>query len=677
MDSAPRSFTGIAAASGLATGPAWVFERPLLTIVEREITNPLQEVELLQAAVESTVAELDELDARVRNALGDTAAQIIRAQKVIAQDESLLTQIVDHIRGGHLCAEGAVRRVFDRYHALFEAMDEDSYIRTRITDVEDVAQRIVRNLLGLPDVTLASVDEPSVVVADDLFPSDTALLDTSRVLAIATERGGATSHVAILAGTIGIPAAMSVRGLLAAVRTGDEIVIDSDSVSGAHVYLRPDHATRQVIAGRKRRRAAHDGLVSAFHGRPASTSDGHAVTTSANIGSIEDIEPARAAGATSVGLFRSEMLYLNGPPDEESQYEAYRAAAEAFRDGFVVIRTLDVGGDKHVPGIPLPQEANPFLGSRGLRVLLQRPRLFQAHLRAILRASRHGPVRIMFPMVAGIRELDEALAHLATCRRELVSHGEALPPVIETGIMVEVPSNILIADELAQRVNFFSIGTNDLTQYLLAADRLNGDVAEYYRAYDPSVFRAIRVIVEAARRHGRAVGVCGELSGDVLAIPVLVGLGVEELSMSPTRLVEASWILAQYTHDETKFLADRVLALDTHERILALLREQLAAKEQQMSAKKRILVACGTAIATSTVVARKLEEELGRRGIDVETTQCKAVEVPSQVAGHDLVVATTFVSGTGEVPVIQSVSFLTGVGVDEDIERIVAILTRN
>lgn len=572
---------GISASPGLASGAAFLFRRPDLPVIDGPASGVDTEIGRLQEAARGAVSELVVLKETVRHNLGDEFAHIFRSQQTIAEDDSILGEVEALIREEELCAEAALRQVFDTYRALFDELDDGDYNKGRAADIDDVYKRIMRNLLGIPDVNLADLAPETIVVAEELYPSDTALMDASRVAGIVTERGGATSHVAILAKNLGIPAAVRVEGALERIRSRDTVVLDVSAGEQARIFVNPDQATREMLEKRDAELRAHIERVAAYRGARPVTPDGRDVTLSANVGSTNELEPARVAGAESIGLYRSEFLFMNSAklPDEERQYEAYRAAAEAFRDGFVIIRTLDVGGDKQVPSIPMPHEDNPFLGNRALRLCLSRPELFRTQLRAILRASATGTVKMMFPMVGGVPELDRALGLLEDVREELDNEGYSYDPNMEVGIMIEIPSAVWVADALAQRVSFFSIGTNDLTQYLTAADRMNGAVQEYNRAYDPSVFRAIAAVAAAAERHGRWTGVCGELGGDPLAIPALIGLGITELSMTPRAITEATWLVRSTPYAEAQSLANRVLSLDDHTEIRALLEQHYASKE--------------------------------------------------------------------------------------------------
>ncbi|SIQ22817.1 phosphotransferase system, enzyme I, PtsI [Alkalispirochaeta americana] len=582
--------TGLVASPGIALGQAVLFAPPLTTPGNRDIGTPDQEMSRLRGALAASIGELERLQDRVKERLGSHFAHIFRSQQTIAEDEAMLAEVESLIRDRSFSAEGAVQLVFNQYIQLFAELDSEDHNRARSADLEDVARRIRRNLFGLPAADLSDLPQGSIIVARDLYPSDTAMLDTDRVVAIVTERGGVASHVAILAKSLKIPAAVGVSGAMAGIAFHDQVVLDGGDREIARVMVNPPRRMLQHVRSRKALQVAWRSRVEDYRGQETVTPDGEEVTLSVNLGSSQEIDSACTAGACSVGLYRSEFLFLGSSriPSEETQFQAYRKAAKAFSRGFVIIRTLDVGGDKQVASIPAAREDNPFLGNRGIRLCLARPELFLPQLRAILRASAFGSVKLMLPLVGGVPELEEALEMIEVARQELVRERIPFDPGMEIGITVEVPSAVWMADALAQRVDFFSIGTNDLTQYLLAADRLNGDVSRYYRIYDPAVFLAIRQVVEAARRHRRWVGVCGELGGDPLAIPALIGLGVRELSMLPWQLAEATWLVRTTPLQEAALLADSVLASVSHGDIRALLDERYRLKSAELSSNPAI-----------------------------------------------------------------------------------------
>jgi phosphoenolpyruvate-protein phosphotransferase (PTS system enzyme I) len=387
--------------------------------------------------------------------------------------------------------------------------------------------------------------------------------------------------VAILAKNLGIPAAVNLPDATRRIATGNLVALDATGGAAAAVYIDPDEAERRLLDASRIAYQEKLRRIATVRGLPPETPDGKRIIVSANIGSDAEAVVAREKGATSVGLFRSEFLFLGKAklPDEEEQFRAYKAAAETFKDGFVIVRTLDVGGDKKVPSLSIPEEDNPFLGYRALRISLDRPDVFKPQLRAILRASHFGKLKMMFPMVSGVAEVEAARGILEECRQSLREQGVPFDEEMEVGVMIEIPSAVFMASELAQVVDFFSIGTNDLTQYLLAADRMNAHVQSYYRSLDPAVFRAIRTVVDAAHAKGKWVGICGELGGNPLAIPVLLGMGVDELSMSPQSVYEAIYTVRNTRYEAASSLAAKVFSLDSQESIATLLNSCMMREE--------------------------------------------------------------------------------------------------
>ncbi len=574
--------SGTTASPGIVHGLAVVYEKPDLTIGEREPDSVDAEASRLRAAATTAVQELKELQDAVRGRLGDEFAHIFRSQQTIAEDDAILGEVVEALQAQPIPAEKALTHVFQTYTAMFDELSDDDYNKSRGADIHDVYQRILRILLGVPEVTLARVQPGSIIVAKDLLPSDTATMDVTNVKGIVTAQGGPTSHVAILARNLGIPAAVAVPQVCEQVEDGMEIGLDATDPLHADVYIGPTADETRRLDERDELYRIRTERSATYAGRKPLTRDGHEVEFSVNVGATEELAAAVATGVQSIGLYRSEFLFLNSArlPDEERQFNAYRAAAEQFSGGYVVIRTLDIGGDKQIPGMALPAEENPFLGNRGIRLCLSQPELFRVQLRAILRASAFGEIRIMFPMVSGLPEVEEALELLSQEREKLREQGIPYDDRMQTGVMIEVPSAVFLSDELAQRVDFFSIGTNDLTQYILASDRLNHTVARYYRQYDPSVFRAIRQVVESAHRYGRWVGVCGELGGDPRAVPALLGLGVDELSMSASSVAEATFSVCTDSYEGMKHIAGLVTGASTDTEVASILAEHYTQKEQ-------------------------------------------------------------------------------------------------
>ncbi|HIP87092.1 MAG TPA: phosphoenolpyruvate--protein phosphotransferase, partial [Anaerolineales bacterium] len=526
-----KKLRGIAASRGIAIGPVFQYRRADLHFERRRVEDREAEWARFQAALEVARERLAEVCARAREDVGDEQAAIFQAQALMLEDPELLRTVRATIEEKGLNAEAALVDAAEEYAQMLESLD-DEYLRARAADVRDVATCVLRALLGVADSPTVGLTVPSVILARDLTPSDTVLLDKSLVLGFCTAEGGATSHTAILARGLGLPAVVGAGPKVLEVPDGTSVILDGTE---GVLLIDPDEET--VSAYRARRAASVTILkeAQAHAHAPAVTRDGHRVEVVANIGNVEGARAALEAGAEGVGLLRTEFLYLERDhlPDEEEQYRAYRAIVEVFGERPVILRTLDIGGDKELPYLDLPQEMNPFLGLRAIRLCLARPDLFRPQLRAALRAGAVGNLKVMFPMVATLEEVREARAVLEACRAELQAEGYAVAEEMEVGIMVETPAAALMADHLADEVDFFSIGTNDLSQYTMAADRTNAHVAGLASAFHPAVLRLVGEVIQAAHRKGKWVGLCGELAGEPLAIPILLGLGLDEFSMNP------------------------------------------------------------------------------------------------------------------------------------------------
>jgi len=565
---------GIPASPGVAIGPAALYRPRPPEVVARAIDDAAGEWRRLQAAVDVARDEIDALHRRAVAQVGADEAAIFEAHLLFLQDPLLIEATRDRIYGEKINAEAAWQRQTADMAATYRDMADD-YMRARAADVEDVAQRVLRGLMGVapPSLDFAT---PAVLIAADLTPSDTARLDRERVLAVCTELGGATAHSAILARALGIPAVVGLGHAVWQVAEGQRVAVDGDA--GA-LWPRPDEAQVTMLAARRaawldgQRRAKVAGQGAAV------TPDGHRVEIAANVGSPNDVAPALEFGAEGVGLFRTEFLFMDraAAPSEEEQFEAYRRAARAAGDRPLIIRTLDVGGDKPLPYLDLGDEANPFLGWRAIRFCLERPDVFLPQLRAILRASaaEDGPrhVKLMLPMIGAPVEVRAARAMLARAQDELRAAGVPFDEGMEVGIMIEVPSAVAVADQLAREVDFFSIGTNDLTQYVMAADRGNARVADLASALQPAVLRMVRDAATAAHAAGIWIGMCGELAGNPLAAPVLVGLGLDELSMSAPSIPAVKAAVRRFTLAEAQRIAAAALALDSAEAVARFLQE--------------------------------------------------------------------------------------------------------
>ena len=581
VDSSPGVLRGIAASPGVAVGPAALYRPRLPDVVVRHVDDPPGEWRRLQEAVAAAREEIEALHRRAQSQIGRSEAAIFEAHRLFLEDPATLAAARGLILGESLNAEAAWQRQTAELVASYEAMG-DEYMRARAADIEDVGRRVLRRLMGVEPPSL-DFAEPSILVAADLTPSDTARLNPERVLAICTELGGAMAHSAILAHALGIPAVVGLGHDIRQVDEGQQIAVDGDAGT---LWMEPDAAALTRFAERREAWLAGERQARAAGQAAAVTRDGRLIEIAANIGSPNDIRAALEYGAEGVGLFRTEFLFMDRQeaPSEEEQYEAYRRAARLMGGRPLIIRTLDVGGDKPLPYVDLGEEANPFLGWRAIRFCLQRPDIFMPQLRAILRAGAPDAglpegdalpnVKIMFPMVGTVGEVRAACAMLDTACDELRAEGRPFNPRMEVGIMIEVPSAVAVADKLAREVDFFSIGTNDLTQYVMAADRGNARVATLASAFQPAVLRMIRDAAEAAHAAGIRIGMCGELAGKPLATAMLLGLGLDELSMSAPSVPAVKAIVRDLTLDEARQIAARALAADSAETVVAMLKDR-------------------------------------------------------------------------------------------------------
>lgn len=564
---------GIAASRGIGIGPAFQFRQTELSFKRSTVESTAAEWSRCQYALETAQGQLEDVLAKAEAESGPEQAAIFQAQMLMLEDPELLEAVRTAIEDRCINAESALSDAAEMYAQMLEAL-ADEYLSARAADVRDVANRVLRILLGVDESPCAGLTVPSIILARDLTPSDTVMLDKSLVVGFCTAEGGATSHTAILARGLGLPAVVGVGSEVLDVQDG--VTLALDGTEGV-LLVDPDEET---VEGYRAQRAAMATLMAQVREHahePAITRDGHRVHIVANIGSVEEVETALEAGAEGVGLLRTEFLYLerNHLPDEEEQYQAYRAIVDGFGDLPVVLRTLDIGGDKELPYLDLPNEINPFLGLRAIRLSLTQPELFKPQLRAALRAGGGGNLKVMFPMVATGAEARAARALLEECRAELLAEGYSVAGEMEIGIMVEVPAAALMADRLASEVDFFSIGTNDLAQYTLAADRTSPTVSQLADGFQPAVLRLVRDVIDAAHAQGKWVGLCGELAGEPLAIPILLGLELDEFSMNPPAIPLAKQIVRTSALDEARDIARAALELDSADAVRALVRERV------------------------------------------------------------------------------------------------------
>jgi phosphotransferase system enzyme I (PtsI) len=555
-----KKITGIGVSAGIACGPIYRYENQPVVVEHKTAADPQVELERLEASLATAKIELEAVMEAAMQRVGAKEAEIFSAHALILEDPELLDQVNAAIQEKNLSAEEAWFEGTEHYANLLAGMS-DEYLSARSADVRDVAQRVLRILTGRKQKS-TQLDQPSVVVAEDLTPSDTVTFDPAKVLAFCTTKGGPTSHVAILSKALGIPALTGIGAWLDELQDGLVAIIDGSS--GA-LILEPEEKTRKEYLSLSASFQEKFNLALASAHQPAITLDGRRVEVVANVAAVTGAARALEFGAEGIGLLRTEFLFLEREtePTEEEQVEDYRAVLDAFGKQPVVIRTLDIGGDKPAPYLKMAAELNPFLGVRGTRLALARPEVFQNQLRALLRAGLGHNLKIMCPMVGSLQEVRHIHEHVNQSRLSLEEDGLPYAQDVEVGIMVEIPSAAVMADVLAQEVDFFSIGTNDLSQYTLAADRTNPDVSPLADALDPAVLRLISMVTKAAHVHGKWVGLCGELAGDPLAAPVLLGIGIDEFSMNPRAIPLVKQALRRFSTDQAREIAEKVLQLPT------------------------------------------------------------------------------------------------------------------
>lgn len=571
-----QNLQGIAASSGIAIAKAYRLVEPDLTFEKREIEDVDVETARLEKALATSISELEAIKENAEKQLGSEEAAIFNAHILILNDPELMNPIKDKIRTESVNAEQALKETTETFIAMFEAMDNE-YMRERAADIRDVTKRLLSHLLGVKVVSPSMISEEVIIIAEDLTPSDTAQLNRKFVKAFATDIGGRTSHSAIMARSLEIPAVVGTKEATKHVEDGDMLIVDG---LNGKLYINP---TEEVIAeyeAKQQKFAEQKAEWAKLVHEKSVTADGEQVELAANIGTPDDLESVTTNGGEGIGLYRTEFLYMgrNELPTEEEQFEAYKAVLEGMDGKPVVVRTLDIGGDKKLPYLELPEELNPFLGFRAIRLCLEEQDIFRTQLRALLRASTYGNLKIMFPMIATLDEFRQAKAIVAEEKEALVQAGTQVSEQIELGIMVEIPSTAVLADQFAKEVDFFSIGTNDLIQYTMAADRMNERVSYLYQPYNPAILRLVKNVIDASHREGKWTGMCGEMAGDELAIPLLLGLGLDEFSMSATSILPARAQIRKLGKEDMKTLAEKALQLGTVEEVVELVRGEVLDK---------------------------------------------------------------------------------------------------
>ncbi|MDT2698314.1 phosphoenolpyruvate--protein phosphotransferase [Enterococcus gallinarum] len=566
---------GIAASDGVAVAKAYLLVQPDLSFSKVNVEDTAAEEARLDEALAKSTAELQQIRDKAAQSLGEAEAQVFDAHLMVLSDPEMIGQIKQNMADNKVNAEAALKEVTDMYIGMFEAMDDNAYMQERAADIKDVAKRILAHLLNVTLPNPSMINEEVVIVAHDLTPSDTAQLDRNFVKAFVTDIGGRTSHSAIMARSLEIPAIVGSKEITAKVNAGDILAVNG--ILG-DVIINPteDQAAEFIEAGKAyaEQKAEWEKLKDA----QTVTADGKHFELAANIGTPKDLEGVHNNGAEAVGLYRTEFLYMDSPdfPTEDDQYEAYKAVLEGMAGKPVVVRTMDIGGDKELPYLKLPHEMNPFLGYRALRISLSElgDGMFRTQLRALLRASAHGNLRIMFPMVATLKEFRTAKKMYEEERQKLIDEGVTVSEDVQVGIMIEIPAAAVLADKFAKEVDFFSIGTNDLIQYTMAADRMNEQVSYLYQPYNPSILRLIKNVIDSAHAEGKWAGMCGEMAGDQTAVPLLVGMGLDEFSMSATSVLKTRSLMKRLSTTDMQELAKRALEdCDTMEEVVELINQ--------------------------------------------------------------------------------------------------------
>jgi phosphotransferase system enzyme I (PtsI) len=570
--------SGILASPGIAFGKALLLKEDEIVINRKKISDDQveQEVQRFLEGRGKAAIQLEAIRVKAGESLGEEKAAIFEGHIMLLEDEELEQEIIDLIKKEHASADAAAYSVIDGQAKALEELD-DEYLKERAADVRDIGKRLLQNILGLHIVDLSAIQDESILVAKDLTPSETAQLNLKKVLGFITDLGGRTSHTSIMARSLEIPAIVGTGNVTTSVKNGDFLIIDGVNNT---IYVNPDEAKLEELKAVQTQYLSEKHELAKLKDLPAITLDGHQVEVCANIGTVRDIAGAERNGAEGVGLYRTEFLFMDRDslPTEEEQFQAYKAVAEGMGSQAVIVRTMDIGGDKDLPYMNLPKEENPFLGWRAIRIAMDRKEILHAQLRAILRASSFGKLRIMFPMIISVEEVRSLKAELELLKAQLREEGKAFDETIEVGIMVETPASAVIARHLAKEVDFFSIGTNDLTQYTLAVDRGNDLISHLYNPMTPSVLNLIKQVIDASHAEGKWTGMCGELAGDERATLLLLGMGLDEFSMSAISIPSIKKIIRNTNFEDAKELAEQALAQPTAEDLMNLVNKFIKEK---------------------------------------------------------------------------------------------------
>jgi phosphoenolpyruvate-protein phosphotransferase (PTS system enzyme I) len=562
---------GIAASSGIAIAKAYRLENPNLVAEKEPVSNTAAEIARFEDAITKAKNELEAIKARALEEMGEDKAAIFSAHLLVLSDPELLNPIKEKIQTEQVNAEYALNETAAMFITMFESMDNE-YMKERAADIRDVTKRVLSHLLGVTISNPSMITEEVIIIAEDLTPSDTAQLNRKYVKGFVTDVGGRTSHSAIMARSMEIPAVVGTKSVTAEVQNGDIIIIDG---LDGKVIVNP---SADVLAEYEKKRTkflAQKAEWAKLVNERTVTRDGHHVELAANIGTPDDVKGVLENGAEGIGLYRTEFLYMgrDSLPTEDEQFEAYKSVLERMNGKPVVVRTLDIGGDKELPYLELPKEMNPFLGFRAIRLCLEMQDMFRTQLRALLRASVYGNLKIMFPMIATLDEFRQAKAILLEEKAKLQAEGVQVSDNIEVGMMVEIPAAAVLADQFAKEVDFFSIGTNDLIQYTMAADRMNERISYLYQPYNPAILRLVSKVIDAAHQEGKWAGMCGEMAGDSLAIPILLALGLDEFSMSATSILRARSQLKHLSKEEAAKFKETILSMSTAEEVVKFVKE--------------------------------------------------------------------------------------------------------
>ncbi|MCE0056165.1 PTS system phosphoenolpyruvate-protein phosphotransferase [Klebsiella pneumoniae] len=570
--------SGILASPGIAFGKALLLKEDEIVIDRKKISadKVAQEVERFLSGRAKASAQLEVIKTKAGETFGEEKEAIFEGHIMLLEDEELEQEIIALIKDKHMTADAAANEVIDGQATALEELD-DEYLKERAADVRDIGKRLLRNILGLAIIDLSAIQDEVILVAADLTPSETAQLNLKKVLGFITDAGGRTSHTSIMARSLELPAIVGTGSITAQVKNGDYLILDAVN---NQVLINPSNEQIEALRSLQAQVAEEKAELAKLKDLPAITLDGHQVEVCANIGTVRDVEGAERNGAEGVGLYRTEFLFMDRDalPTEEEQFAAYKAVAEACGSQAVIVRTMDIGGDKELPYMNFPKEENPFLGWRAVRIAMDRKEILRDQVRAILRASAFGKLRIMFPMIISVEEVRALKKEIEIYKQELRDEGKAFDESIEIGVMVETPAAATIARHLAKEVDFFSIGTNDLTQYTLAVDRGNDMISHLYQPMSPSVLNLIKQVIDASHAEGKWTGMCGELAGDERATLLLLGMGLDEFSMSAISIPRIKKIIRNTNFEDAKVLAEQALAQPTTDELMTLVNKFIEEK---------------------------------------------------------------------------------------------------